>query len=136
MKRARGSGFTLMELLIVVIIVGILASIAMPRFNDMVRRARATEGANLVGAVMTAEWLFFQENTAFTDVLANLLVDLPAESANEHFDIAAPALAGAAPNRTVTVVATGDAGSPAAGITITGVLSEDGSRAPLVTVGL
>lgn len=130
MKKMRAAGFTLMELLIVVIIVGILASIALPQFTRMTRRARSTEGTNLIGAVLTAEWVYRQEMGIYTAVMAELLVDVPPEGANEHFDVA---IAGAGPP--VVVTATGDAGSPAAGIVVTGTLAADGTR-QIGTAGL
>ena len=46
-------GFTLIELMIVVAIIGILAAIAVPAYQDYTIRARVSEGASLSGAVKT-----------------------------------------------------------------------------------
>ena len=54
MLKQMQKGFTLIELMIVVAIIGILAAIAIPAYQDYTIRAQVTEGLNLAGAVKAA----------------------------------------------------------------------------------
>jgi len=56
-------GFTLMELLIVVMIVGILAAAAVPLYLGYVRDSRLAEAKGLAGSVLTAAQACAQQNT-------------------------------------------------------------------------
>ena len=54
MKRSMQKGFTLIELMIVVAIIGILAAVALPAYQDYTVRAKVTEGLALAGSAKTA----------------------------------------------------------------------------------
>jgi type IV pilus assembly protein PilA len=54
MKKAVQKGFTLIELMIVVAIIGILAAVALPAYQDYTVRAKVSEGMSLVSAAKLA----------------------------------------------------------------------------------
>ena len=58
-------GFTLIELMIVVAIIGILAAIAIPAYQDYTIRAQVSEGLNLAGGAKAAVTEFYQDQGAF-----------------------------------------------------------------------
>jgi len=59
-------GFTLVELIIVIIIIGVLASIAAPMMTANVKRAKQTEALAGLGAIRTAERLYRSEFSSGT----------------------------------------------------------------------
>jgi type IV pilus assembly protein PilA len=58
-------GFTLIELMIVVAIIGILAAIAIPAYQNYTIRAQVTEGLSLADNYQTAVAEFYQNNGTF-----------------------------------------------------------------------
>lgn len=63
MKKQKG--FTLIELMIVVAVIGILASIAMPAYNDYVTRGKLVEGTSALADGRIRMEQFFQDNRTY-----------------------------------------------------------------------
>ncbi|MCL2484828.1 MAG: prepilin-type N-terminal cleavage/methylation domain-containing protein [Endomicrobia bacterium] len=77
MKKAKG--FTLVELIIVLVIICVLTIIAVPMYKSNTRRAMATEGKALLALVNTAQKIHFAEHGSFLAV--------PETSVNTDLDI-------------------------------------------------
>lgn len=65
MKKQLQQGFTLIELMIVVAIIGILAAIAIPAYQNYTIRAQVSEGLSLADAAKTALAEFYTNNGRF-----------------------------------------------------------------------
>ena len=66
MAGQRRNGFSLIELMVVVAIVGILASVAIPGFQRMQLRSKAAEGRSNLASIRTAEGAFLGEFGSYT----------------------------------------------------------------------
>jgi prepilin-type N-terminal cleavage/methylation domain-containing protein len=61
-------GFTLVELMIVVIIIGILTAVGVPLYMGYVRQAKAASAQAVIGTIVNAEKLYNQKHGEFVDV--------------------------------------------------------------------
>src|SRR5947209_17562432 len=77
-------GFTLIELMIVVAIIGILAAIAIPNFMTYQAKARQSEAKVNLGGIFTTATSYFAENNTFSVATADTLGYKPAGSYKYH----------------------------------------------------
>ena len=77
-KRFKFVGFTLIELIIVIIIVGILAAVGLTQYTKVVEKGRAAEAKMILGTLRTAQVAYNLENGAYTTVIADLGVQAQA----------------------------------------------------------
>ena len=62
MRIVNKKSFTLMEIIVVVIIVGVLAGLALPRFSIVVEKVRSSEGVQILTTLLTAQKRYAMEN--------------------------------------------------------------------------
>ena len=87
MKRNR-RGFTLVELAVVVVIIGVLAAFAVPRFMSSVERSKAAEAFNYLSALQGAQERFHAHGGTYADELTDLDIKL---SVPKYFSVGTPA---------------------------------------------
>jgi len=95
------AGFTLLEVMITVVIVGILASIALPSYNYFITRSRITEATNTLSNMRTQMEKWFMDHRSYDDgtgkcgieaAVPNLIATYNGD-ANNKFAIDCPAVA-------------------------------------------
>ena len=72
-RSALEKGFTLVELMVVIIIVGVLSAVALPNFLDQTNKAKATECTSKGGAIMRSWADALSSIAAAEDTLADLV---------------------------------------------------------------
>ena len=69
-------GFSLLEVVIMVVIIGIPATLAYPSLEGYLQRSKQTEAKVGLSAVYTAQKIYFAVNQTYADSLSNLDVQL------------------------------------------------------------
>ena len=72
MRAGRSGGFTLLELMVVVTIIAVLASIAYPAFNRQAARARRTDAKDALMGIASAEERYFTNFNTYVTSLTTL----------------------------------------------------------------
>ena len=74
--RKRFHGFSLMEVMIVVVIIGIIAALAYPNLEKYLKRARQTEAKTNLSAIYTAQKIYFTLDQSYAEDINELDLSL------------------------------------------------------------
>jgi type IV pilus assembly protein PilE len=103
---SRSSGFSLVELAIVVAIVGILAAIAYPLYLEQMRRSARSELQSLATTAASRQSQFLVDRRRYAASLAALGIGVPA-SLTSKYSVVVAAVDGPPPAYTITATAIG-----------------------------
>jgi type IV pilus assembly protein PilE len=99
--KVRHSGFTLIELMVVIVIIGILVKIALPAYTGSVQRAYRTDAKTALLDLATREEKFYSVNNKYSTLFSDLYPGMTATSLNvqsgstSYYTISAPTVTAA-----------------------------------------
>ena len=84
-RRSEGAakGFSLMELMVTVAIVGVLTAVAMPSYSGYIDRSRRGDGMDYLLKIAAAQEVYYLANKTYTSTLSSLNMD--ATSSDKHY---------------------------------------------------
>ena len=137
-RKPSQKGFTMIELMVVVVIVGVLAAIAVPVYANYIKNARITEATARIGEVVTASkaWALENSDASGNPIWPSGAGGIVNLGASENFTYAITSGGGSNASTTgFTVTASGIAGTKMAGVSVAvtvGNINRNGN-APVIT---
>lgn len=75
--RYHRKGFTLIEIMMVVVIIGVMVTIALPQYVKIVEKGRSSEARVMLGQIRSLQNLYFLEHDAYSLTFADLQLNVP-----------------------------------------------------------
>ena len=85
------NGFTLLELLVVVVIIGVLAAIALPQYKKVVERSQMAEAVTVVKSIAQAQQRYYLSNGKYADCYGLNSLDVDITGTNGKYCSRCPA---------------------------------------------
>jgi type IV pilus assembly protein PilE len=104
-----GRGFTLIEVMMVLVIVGIMAAITLPAYQSSVMKARRADGRAALTDLATRQEKFFAQNSSYTTAISAVGAGLGlgrTTSADGNYNLTSAACTGGAISRCYLLTAT------------------------------
>lgn len=112
MARSRSTGFTLIELMIVVVVIGILASIAWPSYQEYLKRSRRSDAQTLMLSISSKQQQYMLDARQYTDTVGAGGLSISSQGwncgangnktcSNAYYDVSVTLQAGPPPGFTV-----------------------------------
>lgn len=114
-KRRSVAGFTLIELMIVVAVIGILAAIAMPSYRDYVRRGNRAEAQAALMDLAQREQQYFLDARSYANSLTALNATVSDSVTRNYGAPSFSVVAGTPPTFSISFTPTGDQANDACG---------------------